>query len=141
MGVTLANHKRRAITLSWSLCNLTTHTVNNQGSPPHQTITMSSAASTSGSSSTAARRLIHELKQYESSENTNVASLGPISDTDLLHWEAVLLGPPGTPYEGCKWNIDIKIPERYPSVPPIMTFKTPCCHPNVHLKVPFPHSP
>ncbi|KAF8545499.1 ubiquitin-conjugating enzyme/RWD-like protein [Trichophaea hybrida] len=93
---------------------------------------MSSTASSS--TSTAARRLLHELKQYETSSNTSVARLGPITDTDLLHWEAILLGPPGTPYEGCKWNIDIKIPERYPGVPPIMTFKTPCCHPNVHLK-------
>lgn len=90
----------------------------------------------SSSSSSASRRLLQELKQYSSSPlNPPIASLSPVSDDDLLHWQAELLGSPGSIYEGCRWKMDIRVPEDYPLVPPVVTFRTPCCHPNVHLKV------
>lgn len=81
------------------------------------------------------RRVLKELSNYKSDPNPCLVSLGPVSEDDLLHWNAVLKGVDGTPYEGGQWRIDIKIPDTYPQEPPNMTFLTAICHPNVHLKV------
>lgn len=40
-------------------------------------------------------------------------------------------GPPGTPYEGGTFEIDISIPNEYPFKPPVMKFLTKIWHPNV----------
>ena len=39
-------------------------------------------------------------------------------NADLYHWKAVIAGPPDTPYEGGKYQIDIEIPNEYPYQPP-----------------------
>jgi peroxin-4 len=83
----------------------------------------------------ASKRLIKELADYQNNPNPHLGRLGPVDDDDLMHWTAELLGPPGSPYEGCRWEIDVKITERYPQEPPEMRFLTTCCHPNVHLEV------
>ncbi|CCX33800.1 ubiquitin-conjugating enzyme/RWD-like protein [Pyronema domesticum] len=89
----------------------------------------------SSSQSPASRRLLQELKKHDSSVSAQyMEELGPVSDDDILHWSCILLGPQGTAYEGCRWKIDIQIPETYPQQPPVLTFKTPVLHPNVHDK-------
>ena len=46
-------------------------------------------------------RLGRELETYqEEGENEIFLYLRPVDEADLLHWEAVLKGPVGTPYEG-----------------------------------------
>lgn len=92
-------------------------------------------ATASTSAQPVARRLLKELSSYRNDPNPHLALLEPVSEDDLLHWTAVLRGNTGTPYEGGHWKIDIKIPNNYPHAPPTMTFVTPICHPNVHLKV------
>ncbi len=42
-------------------------------------------------------------------------------NADLYHWKAVIAGPPDTPYEGGKYQIDIEIPNEYPYQPPKVT--------------------
>uniref|UniRef100_A0A1B0AZ51 UBC core domain-containing protein n=1 Tax=Glossina palpalis gambiensis TaxID=67801 RepID=A0A1B0AZ51_9MUSC len=42
-----------------------------------------------------------------------------------------ITGPFGTPYEGGKFLLAIKIPERYPFVPPNVRFITKIWHPNI----------
>ena len=49
--------------------------------------------------------------------------------TDTL--EAVLLGPPDTPYSGGVFKLEILLPERYPFEPPKLRFVTQIYHPNV----------
>merc|ERR1719391_748627 len=49
----------------------------------------------------------------------------------MLHWTAVINGPPDSPYEGGSWKIDIEIPKNYPFEPPKMKFLTKVWHPNV----------
>ena len=44
-------------------------------------------------------------------------------------------GPGKTPYEGGVFVLDIKVPDQYPLVPPIVFFRTKMFHPNVHFKV------
>lgn len=48
------------------------------------------------------KRLLQELKTTFSEPSLVIQSLGPISEAQLLHWEAVLKGVPGTAYEGIR---------------------------------------
>jgi len=82
-------------------------------------------------SSTTTKRLIRELNEYSNSPNEALLHLGPVSDGDLLHWEAVLKGVKGTPYEGGLWLLSIVIPSDYPMHPPLITFSTRISHPNI----------
>ena len=52
-------------------------------------------------------------------------------DEDLNHWKALVKGPSESVYEGGVFQIDIKVPERYPYVPPKMQFDTKIWHPNM----------
>lgn len=58
------------------------------------------ASSKTAPSSSTTQRLLRELKEYAKNPNEALLHLGPVSDEDLLHWEAVLKGVKGTPYEG-----------------------------------------
>ncbi|XP_005180823.1 uncharacterized protein LOC101899468 [Musca domestica] len=52
-------------------------------------------------------------------------------DKQNTYWQASILGPPGSPYEGGKFFIFIFFPERYPMIPPTVRFLTKILHPNV----------
>ncbi|KAL5041924.1 ubiquitin-conjugating enzyme/RWD-like protein [Aspergillus fruticulosus] len=52
-------------------------------------------------------------------------------DDDVTHLRGTFPGPPGTPYEGGTYKVDIKIPTEYPFRPPVMKFITKVWHPNV----------
>jgi len=82
-------------------------------------------------SATATQRLLRELNEYKRSPNDVLLHLGPASDDDLLHWEAVLKGVRGTPYEGGLWHLRITFPSNYPGSPPSIYFTTRISHPNI----------
>ncbi|XP_012255368.1 ubiquitin-conjugating enzyme E2 T-like [Athalia rosae] len=42
-----------------------------------------------------------------------------------------ILGPPGSPYEGGLFQLEVEIPESYPFEPPRLKFLTPVYHPNI----------
>lgn len=52
-------------------------------------------------------------------------------NNDFRHWKGVINGPSDSVYESGKFQIDIKIPDKYPYVPPKMQFDTKIWHPNV----------
>ena len=79
---------------------------------------------------TSVRRLTKELQEIRKDPPLNI-SAGPIND-NLFEWEAVLLGPTETPYEGGVFILNIHIPIDYPMKPPNILFKTKIYHPNIN---------
>lgn len=58
------------------------------------------------------------------------------SEENLLLWNAVILGPAGSPYENLEFRLSIQFCSQYPFQPPKVQFLTGCFHPNVMLRVP-----
>ncbi|KAL1297217.1 hypothetical protein AAFC00_004783 [Neodothiora populina] len=87
-----------------------------------------------GKASSSTRRLLNELQRYERGPSEALLHLAPVHDDDLMHWNAVMKGVDGTPYQGGLWQLDIQIPDGYPNVAPTIRFVTPICHPNVHFR-------
>ncbi len=77
------------------------------------------------------KRLQKELLEMKKNDIPNI-SASPVND-NLFEWEAVILGPIGTPYEGGLFNLNISIPSNYPLKPPNVIFKTKIYHPNINL--------
>ena len=53
-------------------------------------------------------------------------------EVDWMHWHAVLAGPPGTPYEGGRFLVNIRFPTDYPFKPAKINFTTRIYHPNIN---------
>ncbi|ESQ38863.1 hypothetical protein EUTSA_v10022481mg [Eutrema salsugineum] len=71
-----------------------------------------------------------QLKEVER-KNSPCFSTGPVGE-DLYHWEAIITGPKGSPYENSVFKVDIHFPLDYPFAPPRVMFKTKVYHPNVN---------
>ena len=50
---------------------------------------------------------------------------------NMFEWAASIVGVNGTVYENLKYQLKIVFPTDYPFKAPIVTFTTPCFHPNV----------
>lgn len=80
------------------------------------------------------KRLLHELQAQGQEQPPFLVSVGPVSDDEILTWEAVMKGVPGTAYEAGLWKLLIRVPDSYPLAPPNIRFDTPICHPNINFK-------
>lgn len=80
-------------------------------------------------SSTAQRRLLQEYKALTNNPPEGITA-GPVSEDDLLYWEALIQGPEGTPFEGGIFPAELKFPKDYPLAPPTMKFLGEIWHPN-----------
>lgn len=80
-------------------------------------------------SSTAHRRLLQEYRMLTKNPPDGITA-GPVSEDDLLHWEAMIQGPEGTPFEGGVFPAELKFPADYPLAPPTMKFLGEIWHPN-----------
>jgi ubiquitin-conjugating enzyme E2 G2 len=98
--------------------------------------------------STAHRRLLQEYRALTNNPPEGITA-GPVSEDDLLHWEALIQGPEGTPFEGGVFPAELRFPRDYPLAPPTMKFLGEIWHPNgtfsprlaLHFLPPSPRPP
>lgn len=76
-----------------------------------------------------ARRLRNDIRSIAQEGSTGIDAV-PL-DMQETHWQASIIGPANSPYEGGKFFLYIRFPYNYPMSPPHVRFLTKIVHPNV----------
>ncbi|MCJ1306861.1 hypothetical protein MMC25_000505 [Agyrium rufum] len=77
------------------------------------------------------RRVNKEIADIANDTVSHISVTPAGNGEDIMHLKGSFNGPPGTPYEGGEYIIDVKIPGEYPFRPPVMKFDTRVWHPNI----------
>jgi len=76
-------------------------------------------------------RLMTDLKSIQT-EPPGGVSASPLSDDNIFVWNASILGPDETAWEGGVYPLRLTFSEQYPDKPPKVRFTTEVYHPNVY---------
>lgn len=85
--------------------------------------------------SRAALKLQKEFKKL-SDALQNDPKLGvaarPLTDNDLMHWQALIIGPENSPFADAWFELSIEFCDKYPHKPPKVRFAHAMFHPNIY---------
>jgi ubiquitin-conjugating enzyme E2 G2 len=90
-----------------------------------------SSSPSSHMASTAVKRLVTEYRDLSFHSPEGIVA-GPITEDNFFEWEAMIIGPEGTPHAGGIFCATLSFPRDYPLSPPKMRFTTEMFHPNIY---------
>ncbi|UVC54302.1 ubiquitin carrier protein [Theileria orientalis] len=78
----------------------------------------------------ATKRLMLDLRKLQEDLPESICA-SPVG-SDIFRWQAVILGPDNTEWEGGIFSLSLTFPDDYPNKPPRVKFLTRIFHPNVY---------
>jgi ubiquitin-conjugating enzyme E2 N len=76
-----------------------------------------------------ARRIAREIQTLAKNPTPGISATPHADNT--RYFDALILGPVGSPYEGGVFKLEVFLPENYPVSPPLVRFLTKIYHPNI----------
>ena len=75
-------------------------------------------------------RLQKEIKSLKNNDSENFSA--GVRNDNIFEWDATIMGPTGTPYEGGIFKLRLMFTNEYPFKPPKINFTTKIYHPNIN---------